>query len=749
MSSETKREDLPELLFARAKETPPSGSIQFYDGFFPALSAGSKYTIAAKQSLPTSLRKEPYEATQEFEIEAPRFTLDPGVVETVFPPDRGNGEYDQELPFVVLTDPTLPWERTVVPGEPAPTPERPTGWLALAVFAADEIELQPGTGSPVETLTVRALLEGEGGVPGPQIPTAAVPGALLGSSCQAITVKGPAFAAVMPTLAELSSLAHCRAVNNLEEGEALLSVVLANRLPLATGSPVRYFANLVSLEGCHEYLEAGKQVPPKVRLASLHSWSFISQPESDVDFETVVEELIAHQTPTATLSLPPAAGKQLGEPAAARIADGYAPLAFVSGAGEQSFAWYRGPLSPVVPQPLPKVGEPAVPVAEARNADELAIYLAEQGTFDLSYAAAWNAGRQLALADSKFSEAIGRLLREARRTLGQAAQRLSAPHLTGGDPERLLARDATRARFAEAVAGGLTGRWTAALAGARAGVAAPAAAGRLERPRRRASVHPRDALAEPWVAATLGEALEELLKPVGAWLARLSLLGPVPFEHLVPRPAMLPPDSLRFFYLDRDWIDAMLAGATSIGVEAAADAALLATLMPKLAKIVADEGGAGLEGAPRATGVVIRSQLVSAWPSLVVTAEAGGKALPSLRDDCPAPAVRFCLFAGVPDHVTLAEPYRGLRFGTDEHAVAPRYVTSAGPIGKKIPGVKPVAPSFRQAQPAGVLEIAPLAKKLAEETGSGAPSLGAGDLAIQLVAAPEMQTFPSDPSSGR
>ena len=49
------------------------------------------------------------------------------------------------------------------------------------------------------------------------------------------------------------------------------------------------------------------------------------------------------------------------------------------------------------------------------------------------------------------------------------------------------------------------------------------------------------------------------------WLTRLGLLEGVPFNYLVPDEAMLPPESLRFFYLDPNWTSALLDGAMSIG----------------------------------------------------------------------------------------------------------------------------------------------------------------------------------------
>lgn len=49
------------------------------------------------------------------------------------------------------------------------------------------------------------------------------------------------------------------------------------------------------------------------------------------------------------------------------------------------------------------------------------------------------------------------------------------------------------------------------------------------------------------------------------WLGRLKLLYGVPIHYLVPDEGMLPPESIRFFYLDDNWINALVDGAFSIG----------------------------------------------------------------------------------------------------------------------------------------------------------------------------------------
>src|SRR3954464_236065 len=60
---------------------------------------------------------------------------------------------------------------------------------------------------------------------------------------------------------------------------------------------------------------------------------------------------------------------------------------------------------------------------------------------------------------------------------------------------------------------------------------------------------------------------------VAAKLAQLRLLDDVPFAHMVPDAALLPPESLRFFALDGAWTDALVAGAQAVGISSAAELA--------------------------------------------------------------------------------------------------------------------------------------------------------------------------------
>ncbi|MDA0716038.1 MAG: hypothetical protein O3A74_05720 [archaeon] len=65
---------------------------------------------------------------------------------------------------------------------------------------------------------------------------------------------------------------------------------------------------------------------------------------------------------------------------------------------------------------------------------------------------------------------------------------------------------------------------------------------------------------------TTDDAEEAAWDSIITWLGRLRTLEGVPFPYIVPHEEMLPNDSIRFFHIDRNWIDAMIDGALSTGV---------------------------------------------------------------------------------------------------------------------------------------------------------------------------------------
>jgi hypothetical protein len=208
---------------------------------------------------------------------------------------------------------------------------------------------------------------------------------------------------------------------------------------------------------------------------------------------------------------------------------------------------------------------------------------------------------------------------------------------------------------------------------------------RLVRERLAAALSSPDAVAQALGDAKVPAALQ-------SWLARLMLLHGVPFGSLVPHEAMLPPESMRFFHLDMNWIDALVDGALSIGrnqappaqrsVAAHVDAAMRPALHAQ-AKLHTTGMRARALGvaAPAAqmqvvTGFLLRSSVVREFPGLGVTAYAaiaeGSTPLRLLRTERlgPRAEVLLCLVDGVIARVDLHEPPEHLHYGIREYAVA-------------------------------------------------------------------------------
>jgi hypothetical protein len=169
------------------------------------------------------------------------------------------------------------------------------------------------------------------------------------------------------------------------------------------------------------------------------------------------------------------------------------------------------------------------------------------------------------------------------------------------------------------------------------------------------------------------------------WFARLRLLEGVPFAYLVADSALLPLESIRFFYVDRRWTDALVQGALSVGTVSSDDRTELEQLYPvvrnevdeaeRTVRPVGGEGATSTSGT--ITGFVMRSRAVSGWPGMHVRAydrelaegdnaiipESDARRLRLLRLERLAPAVLLALFDGVPAIVHIEEPRRGVQFG--------------------------------------------------------------------------------------
>jgi hypothetical protein len=158
------------------------------------------------------------------------------------------------------------------------------------------------------------------------------------------------------------------------------------------------------------------------------------------------------------------------------------------------------------------------------------------------------------------------------------------------------------------------------------------------------------------------------------WLGRLLLLYGVPFHYLVPQEEMLPPESIRFFYLDPGWMKCLLEGACSVGRSSTVDDLLdqyLRNQFLDYAGKKARQVRAGGQGDLRwpLSGFLLRSLIVEGWQGLEMKAAGvdgqGNRLDPleSLRIDRLSPEIMLCIFNGKVTDIEITQPPEGLHFG--------------------------------------------------------------------------------------
>lgn len=200
------------------------------------------------------------------------------------------------------------------------------------------------------------------------------------------------------------------------------------------------------------------------------------------------------------------------------------------------------------------------------------------------------------------------------------------------------------------------------------------------------------------------EQYDDLPTGISSWLGRLKLLYGVPLNYLVPDERMLPPESIRFFYIDPNWIKALLDGAFSLGrsvdarrctrsfrIDAASTPLMNEESRQKASVVRTSYLGltAPAMDMTLISGFLLRSSVVADYRGLGVnvypkdkipTEKDSGTLLNILRMEklTPTTDVLLCLVEGDAYRVDIHEAPEGLHYGID------KYINSSGlPAGTK------------------------------------------------------------------
>lgn len=278
---------------------------------------------------------------------------------------------------------------------------------------------------------------------------------------------------------------------------------------------------------------------------------------------------------------------------------------------------------------------------------------------------------------------------------------------------------------------------------------------------------------------------QEMMERAGRWLGKLELFYGMPFEYLVPHPQALPPESLRFFYIDPNYQAALTAGALSVGVSSSLHWLLDYLLHDRIKAVIRQSINSlrtelrqkksepsHVRGGDFFFGMLMRSLAVSGWPGLEVAAyyeelpqdPAQWETAPRLqilRMERLAPDILLVLFGGdaVPKYVEIAEPQEGFCFGArppissvparQQYTVALRHL-KGDQQGQQIrQDNNPVyadVPFRSNGEITGVIDVAGLVRnvgeKLVAHQALGSPDeLQSAELAVQMVHPAQVQGF--------
>ncbi|KAF3104136.1 hypothetical protein TWF706_004607 [Orbilia oligospora] len=598
------------------------GEAAFRSYYLPSLEGGL-HTIKIEQTVtaPTGDPKKPLEKkavpiTQDFTVVAPRFSLAEETIDSMFPP-RGHTALPKTLPHLVLKDAHFPWARnysTPAKQDEDQCPVDSSGdcmaktripWVALVAFTPDELAIEDPAilgkfaGDPKfkvnENLAIDATIGPayENLKLGTNLTTSLIgqpDSREKGQTASFISIKKKLFEKLFSedgkkgSITQYRYLSHVRKISTagmisaMHGTDGTFSVIVSHRIgPFDTTRPTPLIAHLISLEGIE-----GKDISTwkdNIIMTSLYSWTYTSLPPGSFDVRDVLQKLGDTLTVLRTdfmqqpVSNPKTKALPLEDIITKRQEDGYTLVRHRTVTGEETAAIYRGPL-------VPKS------VSHGQNTDmqymtiqsnfgtDLQILDPDLSLMDISYAAAWQLGKTLAMGDQAFTAALSRVRRhmhmealkasqkKVHEQLGDHMSRLdvvkSIPALVKGLSDLNLNLHANNTNIIS------SSRW------------------------QKQCVERVDiSLKSPHIFYQIYEnavpvALDMASSPAGgkynyhkvptntdyaqvqSWVHDKLHLASIPAHYLIPDRSYLPEETLRFFYIDENWTDALVDGALSL-----------------------------------------------------------------------------------------------------------------------------------------------------------------------------------------
>ncbi|NEP11799.1 MAG: hypothetical protein F6K14_16625 [Symploca sp. SIO2C1] len=595
--------------------TREKDQVQFIQFHQPALESGD-YHLRVEQTISDTRGKvqkpEPYSRELTFTVQGERFEpLSPQAIYAVFPPPENLGEHSNVLPHITVKRSTLPWER--YPG----TEDENLPWLVLLLFRDSDFEEEADKPKP-KNITLGELLAGEPGISYPQGIERQL-GQKEDDIVTVIDVKKKYLTDIIPLHEDLAYLAHVRKATSSQTGEMVENEEVEEIIKKLQE---------ISLRNEYATIIANRLPEPRgtsiVYLVSMEEryndnqeFNYLGAGDEDlIRFVSLanwsfscVDPLRSFTKSLENLNLTPSTPRlppSDNQQAEAYLANSYITVPHALRKGSKTVSWYRGPL--MAAQNTETYEFPV------KAADELLRYDSEISMFDISYAAAWQLGRMLMLENQRLATELFNWKRENSQNLKRLEQLvlnlplISRPNLDG-------------IKDLPAINGSDTQR------------------------------------------------LKLIPNNLKEWFHNIELLKGIPFNYLIPDARLLPPESIRFFWVDPLWVDCLQDGAFSIGRVTGAD-------VTDDQRIRASKDF-NLNVDRRITGIIMRSHVVAGWPGLIIDGydtavtdldsidPTEGEMLPLLRMETLSKNVLICLFKGEVKTLDIHLKPESMHFGLD------------------------------------------------------------------------------------
>jgi hypothetical protein len=682
--------------------------LSFTDRHKPGLKPGD-YRITVEQSIKADgkISQKPFSVTRQFSVAGPRFTLDPQEIQEMFPPPGSLGEHSNVLPHIILKRSTLPWERQATPDD------NDVPWLALLLFEEQEIEAPRSS-------KLRELSNGQSSK-FPDLPPEK--GDHGDDQVTVIDVPKRLLEQIMPTTEALKYLAHVRQNQNKEEVAVLignrlpkpggLSIVhLVSLESRYKGHEFNYQAagpsDLIRLASLKSWRFACVTAKQNFKGLLTHLNHKLLFHFADQVTSPLLQALHHHQIPNEIRSAFALSARPLldgtvtiSEQSQWRIADLGSRYYLVSNkfnvfnqAGKRVLKLDTAPSQQKLSEQTSIVDKfkgakhplhEKATIEEQVQADHWWIedgrnqYFISQEKKSLSVydldpdgpstlrlpPLKGTSGLAGAVAERYFKRGcvpLPHALRQGNQTLSWYHGPLTPGRNKSKDIELPIRSADELVRYHKD-----DGMFDVSYAAAWE-------LGRLltlQKTRvaldlfnwKRAHAHEEQwQTAERFLAHLPYEKAKtdlELPQTVTMWFADLALLHGVPFSYLVPDERLLPLESIRFFWLDRRWMECLLDGAFSVGRAMLMDHQRDQNHAASRAK--------NLVRSPHeiVTGLLLRSDVVTGWPGLLVDWYDGenNETKSPLRMERLSKNVLLCLFAGEVTAVNIHQKPETLHFG--------------------------------------------------------------------------------------